>query len=232
MKRSVFLLAILAILVMPTGAAFGMAAGQVPQNLEKLCELAALKDPYILGTICMSQPIAPGPATASASAASDAVQPKAEIPSESVVTASVDLATISDPAERRAAEEFLATALAKERAFFYDGDVEGVLSYYADDIISVRPELEEMVGKEALAQDVRPFLENNKVVGNLTIKRIWLDGDRATRLAKWEGWATPKDGGPGARFIGRCLLNWEKIDGEWKVVSEFINFLVPPTAIE
>ena len=168
---------------------------------------------------------------AGASAASEAAQAKVEIPSQSVVTTTVDLSTVSDPAQRKAEEEFLAVALAKEQAF-YKGDAEGLLSYYADNVVSILPEAEEVVGKSVLAEGVKAYLADNRIVGLATIKRIWVDGDRATRQAQWEEWVTPKNGGPGEHHIGRCTLNWEKIDGEWKVVSEFANFLVPPAPFQ
>jgi uncharacterized protein (TIGR02246 family) len=163
--------------------------------------------------------------------ANEAAQPKAAIPSSSTVTSEVDLSVFDDPAERQAAEEFLAAAMAKEQAF-YAGDAEGFLAYYADDVVSVWPEAAEAVGKSAVAEGATAYLEGNQIVGNLSIQRIWLDGNQATRQAQWEEWVTPKDGGPGEHHIGRCTLVWEKIDGEWKVVSEFVNYLAPPAPIE
>jgi ketosteroid isomerase-like protein len=154
----------------------------------------------------------------------------AKIPSRSSVTAAVDLSAF-DPAERKAAEEFLTAAIAKEKAY-YAGDVEGFLSSYADNVVSTYPEVEETVGKAALAEGLKPYMEGNKIVGNLVIKRIWLYGDHATRQAEWEEWTTARDGSGAEHHIGRCTLNWEKIDGEWKVVSEFVNYLVPPTPIQ
>jgi ketosteroid isomerase-like protein len=150
---------------------------------------------------------------------------------ESVVLDDVGPSTASDPAQAQAEDEFLTAALAKEQAF-YDGDFEGHLSYYADNITSVWPETPEVLGKAALAEGMKPYMENNQVVGTLTIKRIWVSGTHATRQAEWEEVVTPKEGGKAEHHIGRCTLNWEKIDGNWKVVSEYINYLVPPTEIE
>jgi uncharacterized protein (TIGR02246 family) len=138
--------------------------------------------------------------------------------------------TASDPAQAQAEAEFRAVAIAKEQAY-YDGDSERFLSYYADDVISVWPEMPEVEGKDALAEGLIPFMEDNHIVGKFTIKRFWVDGDHATRYAEWEEVVTPKDGGQAEHHIGRCILNWEKIDGEWKVVSEFINYLDPPTEL-
>jgi uncharacterized protein (TIGR02246 family) len=157
-------------------------------------------------------------------------QPAAALPTESVVIDAAGPITASDPAQAQAEAEFRAAAVAKEEAY-YAGDAAAVLAYYADDVLSVYPEMPEAVGKEAVAAGLVPFLEANRVVGEFTIKQVWVEGDRATRYAEWQEVVTPKDGGPGETHIGRCILNWEKIDGEWKVVSEFINYLEPPTEL-
>lgn len=179
-------------------------------------------------------------AVASQSAVANAAGPSAArgtspaklvLQSQSVVTDTVGPSTASDPAQARAEDEFLAVVKAKERAF-YEGDVERTLSYYADGVISVYPETEEVVGKAALAEGLRPYLENNRIVGTFTVTHIWVHGDHATRQGRWDEVATPKNGGPAEHHIGRCTLNWDKIDGQWKVVSEFVNYLVPPTEIK
>lgn len=150
---------------------------------------------------------------------------------QSVVIDGAGPITATDPAQAQAEAEFHATAIAKEQAF-YDGDVEGVLSYYADNVISVQPGTPEIVGKTALAEGLKPYLEGNNIVGKFTIKQAWVYGDHATRIGEWEEVVTAKDGGNAEHHIGRCTLNWEKVDGKWKVVTEFVNYLVPPTEIQ
>jgi uncharacterized protein (TIGR02246 family) len=139
--------------------------------------------------------------------------------------------TAADPDVAAAEAEFRAAAIAKEEAY-YSGDVDHYLTFYADDVISVTPGSPEVVGKAALEEGLRPFFEGYDVNGTLTIKKFWVYGDHAFRWAEWEETATPKDGGTPEHYIGRCLLNWEKTDGEWKVVSEFTNFLEDPAPIE
>lgn len=163
-------------------------------------------------------------------AVAESTPPAIELPTESIVVDGVGPSSASDPEQARAEDEFLAAVLAKEQAY-YDGDVDALLSFYADDAISTWPESPEIIGKEAIAEGVRPFIENNEVVGNLTVKRINVTGDRATRQAEWEEVVIPNDGSEPVHYIGRCTLEWEKIDGEWKVVSEFINYLEPPTSV-
>ena len=158
-------------------------------------------------------------------------KPEIQIPTESVVIDGVGPSTASDPAQAQAEDEFLAVALAKEQAY-YDGDVEGVVSYYADDVVSFWPESQEIIGRAAVTEGIQPFLAENNVAGTLTLKRIWVSGDYATRQAEWDEFSMPKDGGEAQHYVGRCILTWQKIDGEWKVVSEFINYIESPTSIQ
>ena len=156
---------------------------------------------------------------------------KMKIPTKSVVTTTVDLSAVNDPAQRKAEEEFLKAVIAKEQTH-YPGKADAYLDFYADNAISVQPETEEIDGKAALAEGLKPYMAANRVFGNLTMKRIWVNGDHATRQAQCEEWVLPKDGSAGEHHVGRCTLNWEKINGEWKVTSEYINYLVPPTPFQ
>jgi uncharacterized protein (TIGR02246 family) len=162
------------------------------------------------------------------------IQPQSALAQEQIGYQVIDGAgpiTAADPDVAAAEAEFRAAAIAKEEAY-YSGDVDHYLTFYADDVISVTPGSPEVVGKAALEEGLRPFFEGYDVNGTLTIKKFWVYGDHAFRWAEWEETATPKDGGTPEHYIGRCLLNWEKTDGEWKVVSEFTNFLEDPAPIE
>ena len=149
---------------------------------------------------------------------------------ESVVVNGVGPSKASDPAQAQAEDEFLAAAIAKEQAL-YAGNAERFMSYYADDTISVQPGIPDM-NKTALTQATESYLTDNHIIGKLTIKRIWVNGDHATRQAEWAEVTAPKVGGPAEHHIGRCTLNWEKIDGKWKVVSEYLNYLESPTTVQ
>lgn len=173
------------------------------------------------------QPIQPEAVEAQVEAQSVSVE---SLPVESAVIDGAGPITASDPAQAQAEAEFRAAAIAKEEAF-YAGDAAAVLDFYADNVLSVSPEAPEVRGKESLAEGLVPFLEDNQIIGTMTLKQFWVNGDHATRYAEWEEVVTAKDGGAAEHHIGRCILNWEKIDGEWKVVSEFINYLEPPTAL-
>lgn len=181
----------------------------------------------VAALVVACQPIRPETVEAQTEPQSVSIE---SLPTESVVIDGAGPITASDPAQAQAEAEFRAAAIAKEEAY-YAGDIEGVLAYYADDVLSIWPEMSEVVGKEAVAEGLIPFMEDNHIVGEFTVKRFWVNGNYATRYAEWVEVVTPKDGGAAEHHIGRCILNWEKIDGEWKVVSEFINYLEPPTEL-
>jgi ketosteroid isomerase-like protein len=71
----------------------------------------------------------------------------------------------------------------------------------------------------------------NHVDGKLTVRRVTVAGDYATRQAEWDETWTANDGATAFHQVGRCFLAWRKINGEWKVVSEFIQYVVSPTDI-
>lgn len=150
---------------------------------------------------------------------------------QSVVTDGAGPITTKDPAQAKAEKEFRAAAVAKERAY-YAKDYNRLLTFYADNVISVQPGVPEIMGKVAWGEGMKPFLAANDTVGKLTIKKIWVSGNYATRYAEWDEVVTPKDGSKPFHQFGRCILGWQKINGEWKIVSEFINYLVPPTEIK
>lgn len=150
---------------------------------------------------------------------------------QSVVIDGTDHRTAADPEQAKAEAEFLAAAMAKEEAYYAE-DYETLRSFYADNIVSILPDTPEIDGIVAWSEGMKPFLASNDTLGKLTIKHIWVAGDYASRQAEWEEIVTPKDGGKPIHQIGRCVLNWQKIDGKWQVVSELINYLDPPTEME
>jgi ketosteroid isomerase-like protein len=173
------------------------------------------------------QPVQAAPAARSASDIAEQVMGIRQ----SVVVNGVGPSQAADPAQAQAEDEFIKVAMDKEQAF-YDGDAARYLSYYADNMVSVQPGVPDFVGKASFAEATAPYITDNNIVGKLTIERVWFYGDHATRQAQWEEVVEPKAGGSAEHHIGRCTLNWEKVDGKWEVVSEYINYLDPPTQIQ
>ena len=147
-----------------------------------------------------------------------------------VIVDATHSAAAADPAQAKAEAEFRKVVLMRERAY-YAGNIDRFLSFYADDVVSIQPGMPDIVGKQGLVEGLRPFLAANRVSGKFTLKEISVSGDLATRQGQWDEVWRANDGSTAFHQVGRCLVVWRKIDGQWKVVKEFVNFLVPPTDI-
>jgi ketosteroid isomerase-like protein len=54
-------------------------------------------------------------------------------------------------------------------------------------------------------------------------------GDYATRTGEWTQVLTPTDGGEPITEVGRCVVAFKKVAGEWKVAWEIWNTFEPST---
>jgi ketosteroid isomerase-like protein len=133
------------------------------------------------------------------------------------------------PVKSPAEAQFRKVALAKERTY-YAGDADRYLSFFADNAVSVQPGVADITGKKAMEEGVRTFLAGyHPVEVKFIMKKVTLAGDYATRQGDWvEVWEA-NDGSAKFSQHGRCILAWQKVNGQWKVVTEFINYLDPPT---
>jgi ketosteroid isomerase-like protein len=104
-------------------------------------------------------------------------------------------------------------------------DVDATIAYYAEDAISLLPGLEMIEGKENIEADMRLFLDMYELEREFELVDYTVAGTYATRLGEWTNTMTPKDGGDVIADRGRCIVGFEKIDGEWKVVWEIMNII-------
>lgn len=148
-----------------------------------------------------------------------------------VVKADVGPSQATDPAQAQAEDEFLKVVLDRDSAF-YAQDAERFFSYYADEVIALPPAMETVMGKAANMEGDQGFFDTTDIVGKFTVKRIWVSGNYATRWAEWEEVTMPKAGGEAEHHIGRCFVAWQKIDGQWKVVSQISNFIQEPQPVQ
>jgi ketosteroid isomerase-like protein len=119
-------------------------------------------------------------------------------------------------------EQFVAVALALEEAYQSE-DLEGVLAFYADNALSHAPGFPTDVGKEAIKTAYEAYFDMYDLQRDFQLAGVELRGDYATRTGEWTQVVTPVDGSEPITEIGRCVLGWEKINGEWKVVWEIWN---------
>lgn len=126
-----------------------------------------------------------------------------------------------------------AAALSEEAAFekaamgleyaYQKEDLEATLAYYADDAISQPPGYRTDVGKDAIRASYQSFYETYDMKRDFKLAGLKIVGNTGTRFGEWTQVLTPKDGGEVITETGRCVVGFEKIDGEWKVTYEIWN---------
>lgn len=119
-------------------------------------------------------------------------------------------------------ESFIEVAMAFEQAY-QDEDLEKVISFYADDAISRAPGFPTDVGKDAIKVAYESFFDAYDIEREFQLAGVEVLGDHATRFGEWTQVLTPVDGGEPITEVGRCIVAFEKVDGEWKVAWEIWN---------
>jgi len=119
-------------------------------------------------------------------------------------------------------EDFKQVVMAKEAAYA-NNDLEGFLTFFADDTMSMPPDGIPTKGKTQLAADMKAFFDTYEVDSQVKLVDVAIYGDFATRtLQAWDT-LTPKAGGDPIHASGSCIAGWKKINGEWKIVWEIWN---------
>jgi ketosteroid isomerase-like protein len=119
-------------------------------------------------------------------------------------------------------EIFLHAALGKEVAYYSD-DLERFLSFFAEDTVSMPPDALPTEGKDALREGMQAFLDEYEISGHSQLVSVEIHGDYATRYLQVWDTLTPKAGGEPILSSGSCVVGWQKINGEWKIVWEIWN---------
>ena len=103
------------------------------------------------------------------------------------------------------------------------GDVDKIMTLYADDVVSLPPGFPKTVGKADVEAGFREFFDTFSMKRDFELVNVDVFGDRATRLGEWTQTLTPKDGGEPIVETGRCILGYKQVGDEWKVAWEIWN---------
>jgi ketosteroid isomerase-like protein len=142
-----------------------------------------------------------------------------------LLAASVSAACAVLPAQGKKADETkLLSAIHREIEMFEAGDADGLMALFADNAVSLPQGSPPVVGKAAIAEGNRAFLDAFNVNFDFELVDYEIAGDYATRQGKWTQVLTPKDGGDPVTVPGKCMVGWKKIDNDWKIVWEIFNF--------
>jgi ketosteroid isomerase-like protein len=113
-------------------------------------------------------------------------------------------------------------------------DVEGALAFYAEDAIVQPDRAPQIRGHEAIAGMYRQFFEGSPLK-EFSVKASHLTVSQGGDLAYEYGVNRAVLAGPEGDVVdvGKYLLVWKKIDGEWLVVAlTFSNDAPEPVALE
>jgi|GEM_PF-1033224 len=103
------------------------------------------------------------------------------------------------------------------------GDVDRLMTLYADDVVSLPPGFPKTEGKADLEAGFQEFFDTFTLDRDFELVSVEVSGDKATRLGEWTQTLTPKDGGEPIVETGRCILGYEKVGDEWQVAWEIWN---------
>ena len=134
-----------------------------------------------------------------------------------------EIADCSQAAISVAETEFVEAVMAAEAAFQSE-DAARAASHYAIHAVSMPPGYAASVGREAIHADLQFYFDAFDIERDFTLVDYEVSGNTGTRTAEWSQTLTPTDGGDSFEETGRCVLGFEKIDGEWKVAWEIWNF--------
>ncbi len=110
---------------------------------------------------------------------------------------------------------------------FNAGDAAKLAPLYAENVISMPPNLPTIQGRKALQADFESFFAANVARHETTVDEILMDGSLAIERAHYRLTYRPRAGGAEVVETGRHLECRQKIDGKWKIVLEIWNSDAP-----
>jgi uncharacterized protein (TIGR02246 family) len=99
-------------------------------------------------------------------------------------------------------------------------NVDRVMEFYADDVVTILPGMPPLEGKEAVQADWEYVFDTFTLDRDSELVYINVDGDSAVRRMEWTNTLTPKDGSEPIVETGNCIVGFKKIDDKWKIAWE------------
>jgi uncharacterized protein (TIGR02246 family) len=118
-------------------------------------------------------------------------------------------------ADVQAIKDFTRNAVAAINA----GDVDTIMSLYADDAIRIPPNEPATVGREAILSRVQKVFDDFTLQERDVVEDIKVSGDLAVAHSVYTATAMPKAGGEPIKLNGNAIWIFRKQpDDEWKVI--------------
>ena len=125
--------------------------------------------------------------------------------------------------------ETITTAFEQAVAAANAGDVEGVLSVYADDAMSMSPNEPPISGKAAIRATFQATFSENTFQISASPDEVVVAGQLAVMRASFEETITPQGEGEPIEMAGHWLIAWRmQSDGSWKFWRDMYSIVPPP----
>lgn len=118
--------------------------------------------------------------------------------------------------------QFTEVVLAVEEAA-QAGDVDRLMEFYADDVVTILPGIPPLEGKDAVRADWEYFFDTFTLDRESELVYVDVSGDSAVRRMEWTNTLTPKDGSDPIVDTGNCVVGFKKVDDEWKIAWEIAS---------
>ncbi len=120
-------------------------------------------------------------------------------------------------ADKKGAEAIIRTLHEESNVALSRGDVDSVMSVYADDVISMPPNQALLVGKAAIRSMWEGILSDYSIEASVSVQEVEVTGPWAFERGTYQMTLTPKGGGPGIEDDGKYLdIVRRQPDGSWK----------------
>ncbi len=120
-------------------------------------------------------------------------------------------------AEKTDAEAIIRTLHEEANVALSRGDVDSVMSVYANDVISMPPNQPPLLGKAAIRSMWEGVLSNYSIEASVCVEEVEVTGPWAFERGTYQMTLTPNSGGPGIEDDGKYLdIVRQQADGSWK----------------
>ena len=121
-------------------------------------------------------------------------------------------------------EQFQAAVTEYEK-HFTAGDVDALMTLFAEEVKAIPPGEEMLIGRPAIEAHLTSFLGAYTLDRQFEVLEYAVNENTAYRLGEWTNILTPVDGGGIPQVeVGHCMFGYEKVDGEWMVVLQLWNY--------
>ena len=100
---------------------------------------------------------------------------------------------------------------------FNRGDIDALISLYAEDVVAIPPDHPNIHGREAVAAWLRTSFRTHRFHQELTNDEVHAGPDWAVMYGHLKLTVTPRDGGRSTTVSGKHMVVWRRDDrGAWK----------------